>query len=133
MNQIKIFLVFCIMTLASGGLYAQVEDYGDEEKTPRRAAATSEDDFEYDSENDGKKWDWSKARIGGNLGLAFYSGGILVDASPTFGYKVHKMVEVGAIPTRTSSTARSYTEDSMSGKASFLWRNTKWPIKNPMI
>jgi hypothetical protein len=75
--------------------YAQVEDYGKEDNRPARQQAEEEEKFEYNSSNDGKRWDWSKARIGGNFALAFSSGAILVDATPTFGYKVHNMVEVG--------------------------------------
>ncbi|MCP4120962.1 MAG: hypothetical protein GY751_04350 [Bacteroidetes bacterium] len=95
MKGIQLFFILIAFSISSTNVIAQVEDYGEKEKTPRRAT-TPTDEFEYDSENDGKKWDWTKARIGGNLGLAFHSGGLLVDASPTFGYKVHKMVELGA-------------------------------------
>lgn len=92
--KFKIALLALLLIAVTG--VAQVEDYGDDRKRPVRPDAPEGDNFSYDSENDGKKWDWSKARIGGNFGLAFYSGGLMLDASPTFGYKVHPRVEVGA-------------------------------------
>lgn len=74
---------------------AQVEDYNQKDRNRNDRTSTSSD-FEYNSSNDGKKWDWSRARIGGNLGMAFGSSGIMIDASPTFGYLLNRVVELGA-------------------------------------
>lgn len=100
---------FLILFFVMTGISAQVENYG--EKDPRdlppdreeRTSGSDEqyrkdekDKFDYNSTNDGKKWDWANARIGGNFGLAFERGGIFLETSPTFGYKINHIVELGA-------------------------------------
>jgi hypothetical protein len=72
---------------------AQQEDY---KKQEEKGAPKSQNEFEYNSDNSGKKWDWADARMGGNFGMSFQNGGLFIDASPTFGYRINKVVELGA-------------------------------------
>lgn len=89
-----IILIFLAASLAlTGSSFAQEENYGEKKDRTR----TQEENFEYNSVgDDSKKWDWTRARIGGNLGLAFRSGGVTIDASPTFGYRINNVLELGA-------------------------------------
>lgn len=74
-------------------VWAQEEDYN--QKEDRHSKAPKEE-FEYNSLNSDKKWDWANARMGGNFGMSFRNGGLFIDASPTFGYRINKVVELGA-------------------------------------
>lgn len=88
-------IIFCLALILSFSISsAQQEDYGKKEKKVDKVP--QEDKFEYNSSNPDKKWDWSKARIGGNFGLSFNNRGLFIDASPTFGYKINRVVELGA-------------------------------------
>lgn len=66
----------------------QVEDNNTSEpkKSKRsRNADNQESDSENNTENSGKKWDWSQFRVGGNFGLSL--GQVTyVEASPAVGY-----------------------------------------------
>lgn len=84
-----VFLLLC------GQSFAQQEDYGKKKNRGRQTSAEQES-YGYDADNNGKKWDWTKARIGGSFAFSIRSGGIFLDASPTFGYQINKYIEVGA-------------------------------------
>ncbi len=92
MNMKFYSLIFSLVLILSWSTTAaQQEDYKKNEKKKEGETQL----LEYNSTNNGKKWDWSKARIGGNFGISYSTGALFVDLSPTFGYKINKVVEVG--------------------------------------
>jgi len=82
-----------VLVLGFSVVQAQQEDYKKQENKVNRS---TQNEFEYNSDNSGKKWDWANARMGGNFGMSFRNGGLFIDASPTFGYRINQVVELGA-------------------------------------
>lgn len=89
--RLSAIIISLLMIFSISKGFAQEEDYGKKDKSPRVQRET----FDYNSENDGKKWDWTNARIGGNFAMSFSNGGLFIDASPTFGYRINRIVEAG--------------------------------------
>lgn len=97
-SAVKITILFLLSLCLT--VQAQQEDYSKEKKEKSRSTYSDKThtrglEVEKGPKPD-KKWDWAKARMGGNLSLAFGSGQVFIDASPTFGYRVHERIEVGA-------------------------------------
>ena len=99
MKYLNLILSVLLVAFLSVNINAQQEDYGKKEQKPRKT-----EEFDYNSDpklkKDGteKKWDWSKVRIGGNFGASFSfgdNGAIYLDASPTFGYRINEVLELG--------------------------------------
>lgn len=89
--RLSIIFISLLMILISSTGWAQEEDYSKKDRSPK----VERESFDYNSESSGKKWNWENARIGGNFAMSFSSGGLFIDASPTFGYKINRIVEAG--------------------------------------
>ncbi len=102
MKSLRLIITGILMVATCFFVQAQQEDYGKKDDKPRRSQ--EQETFDYNSDpktkKDGtpKKWDWSKARIGGNFGASFSfgdNGAIYLDISPTFGYRINEVLELG--------------------------------------
>jgi len=97
MKHIITIIFFLTSLMAVHNAFAQY-DYDDGDLKPRKSREHTEEVQEKQPDQtpvSDKKFDKSKLRIGGNLGLSFGSF-IFINLSPAVSYLVHERVEVGA-------------------------------------
>jgi hypothetical protein len=90
MNKITLFLCIMIVGFVNINLQAQEEDYTKNKKRPEKTTDNEETETAPDNdENEDKKFDWSRTRVGGGFGIQF--GDVTsIELSPQFGYYVIK-------------------------------------------